>query len=68
MELTCKGYTKVVEVHSAFYKNHRLVLFLGAQIGNVLALPLSALLCDYGFDGGWPSIFYILGKANPDFF
>lgn len=31
-----------------------------------MALPLSALLCDYGFDGGWPSIFYILGKPQLD--
>jgi MFS family permease len=33
----------------------------GAQIGNVVALPLGGYLCINGFGGGWPSIFYIFG-------
>lgn len=33
----------------------------GAWFGNIIALPLGGFLCIYGFDGGWASIFYIMG-------
>ncbi|KAL1418200.1 hypothetical protein MTO96_026087 [Rhipicephalus appendiculatus] len=34
---------------------------LGSVLGTTVTLPVSAVLCQYGFDGGWPSVFYITG-------
>ncbi|KAH7968456.1 hypothetical protein HPB52_008435 [Rhipicephalus sanguineus] len=34
---------------------------LGSVLGTTVTLPVSAVLCQYGFAGGWPSVFYITG-------
>lgn len=39
-------------------------VYTGAQVGTVIALPISGLLCDYGFDGGWPTVFYFFGTLG----
>ncbi|KAJ8321723.1 hypothetical protein KUTeg_000194 [Tegillarca granosa] len=33
--------------------------FAGIEIGSLVTYALTGVLCDHGFDGGWPSIFYI---------
>ncbi|KAL5021879.1 hypothetical protein ScPMuIL_001034 [Solemya velum] len=38
--------------------------YAGAQVGIVVTFPLAGVLCQYGFAGGWPSIFYTLGIIN----
>jgi hypothetical protein len=39
-------------------------VFTGAQFGTVITLPLSGLLCQHGFDGGWPTVFYVFGALG----
>ncbi len=40
------------------------LVYSGAQIGTVITLPLSALLCDSDLFGGWPAVFYTLGTIG----
>ncbi|KAK3780642.1 hypothetical protein RRG08_044866 [Elysia crispata] len=37
--------------------------YSGGFLGSIATFSLSGVLCDSGFDGGWPSIFYIIGGS-----
>lgn len=40
------------------------ITYAGALMGNVIALPVAGLLCQYGFSDGWDSIFYVIGMSS----
>jgi ACS family sodium-dependent inorganic phosphate cotransporter-like MFS transporter 5 len=44
------------------------ITYAGPFVGNVVSFPLSAVLCVYGFDGGWPSVFYVFGTLGTIWF
>ncbi|CAN8003055.1 unnamed protein product, partial [Ixodes pacificus] len=37
------------------------VCIFGSLLGTIVTLPVAAVLCEHGFDGGWPSVFYLSG-------
>lgn len=39
-------------------------VYAGAQFGTIVSMPLSGLLAQHGFAGGWPSIFYVFGAVG----
>jgi len=40
------------------------VLMVGTNAGVIVGMMLSGVLCDYGFAGGWPSVFYVFGMIG----
>ncbi|KAL5014023.1 hypothetical protein ScPMuIL_008293 [Solemya velum] len=48
------------------FERSKLVSFCyaGAQLGTVVSMPLSGILCDSNFLGGWPSAFYVFGALG----
>lgn len=40
------------------------IVYAGAQFGTVISMPLSGILSDVDFFGGWPSIFYFFGAIS----
>jgi len=37
------------------------LIFIGGDVGTIVGMLPAAVLCDYGFAGGWPSVFYVFG-------
>jgi len=40
------------------------LIFAGPSLGIVVGMSLSGVLCDHGFAGGWPSVFYVFGMVG----
>ncbi|KAH9523364.1 hypothetical protein Btru_039835 [Bulinus truncatus] len=40
------------------------LILAGILLGNITTFSVSSLLCQYGFDNGWGSIFYLSGLCN----
>ena len=48
-------------------KYHSLVVgavYSGTDTGSLVGMVMSGYLCDHGFAGGWPSVFYVFGAVG----
>jgi len=41
-----------------------LIIFTGVDTGVIVGMLVSGVLCDHGFAGGWPSVFYVFGVVG----
>lgn len=57
----CLDLFKIISIWEFLTSGLIMWLNAGAQFGTVITLPLSGILCEYGFDGGWPTVFYVFG-------
>ena len=55
-----KHYPPRYQKHTCIYIIRTSIL--GAWVGIIVTFAVSGLLCEYGFDNGWGSIFYITGE------
>lgn len=50
------------------HPDHRSVIigtiYSGIDTGTIFGMLMAGYLCDYGFAGGWPSVFYVFGTAG----
>ena len=54
----------IVQIHALPYIKKLTLVVAGSFIGAIISFILSGVLCEYGFDGGWPSVFYIFGEDS----
>jgi len=40
------------------------ITFVGGVVGVIVGMLVSGVLCEYGFAGGWPSVFYVFGVVG----
>ena len=40
------------------------LVYAGEDFGYVVGMLVGGVLSDYGFTGGWPSVFYVLGAVG----
>ena len=62
-------YTSLYSMFSKWFpKSERAsalaLITVGGNIGAAFTMPLSGFLSEYGFSGGWPSVFYVTGATS----
>ncbi|XP_076445676.1 sialin-like [Babylonia areolata] len=64
--VTCPALHAMWAMWAPLYERSKLVAFAlsGSQLGTVFAMPISGVLCEHGFAGGWPSVFYVFGALG----
>nr|XP_042910672.1 sialin-like [Parasteatoda tepidariorum] len=59
--LTLPAINAAISIWSPINERSRVsaIIFSGLQIGLVIGMPISGLLCSTDFLGGWPSVYYV---------